>query len=95
VINYDTGENYTKNIGVGDFVTVRWDGYVPEGYSIEMAGDSVHSTISFEGEVFNVAINYTDIPEFSPILILPMFITATLLAIVYRRKRTSKHQRTD
>jgi hypothetical protein len=94
VINYDTGENYTKNLGVGDFVTVRWDGFVPEGYSIEPAADSVHSTISFEGEVFNVALNYTDIPEFSPILVLPMFITATLLALGYRRKRTSKNQRT-
>lgn len=95
VINYDTGENYTKTLGVGDFVNVRWDGFVPEGYSIEPAADSVHSTISFEGEVFNVALNYTDIPEFSPILILPMFITATLLALVYRRIRTSKNQGTD
>ena len=92
VINYDTGENYTKNLGVGDFVNVRWDGFVPESYTIEPATDSVHSTIYFEGEVYNVALNYTDIPEFSPILIVPMFITASLLTLIYRKKRTSQNQ---
>ncbi|MBT8172181.1 hypothetical protein KJN74_04860 [Candidatus Bathyarchaeota archaeon] len=95
VINYDTGENYTKNLGVGDFVSVRYDNFVPDTNILLPAGDSVHTTIYFEGEVVNVDLNYTSIPEFSPILIVPMFITATLLAIIYRRKRTSQNQTTD
>ena len=91
VINYDTGENYTKNLEVGDYVVVRYDDYSPLVY--EMTPDVNGVTIRFEGEVFNTGLNNTPIPEFSPILIVPMFITATLLALAYRRKRTSQNRK--
>jgi len=89
VLNEDSGENYTKTLSPGDFVGITYIDYSP---SIETTAGSEpnHWIISYDGGARSARINYTDIPEFSPILIVPMFIAATLLALVYRRKRTSQ-----
>jgi len=89
VLNEDSGENYTKNLSPGDFVNVIYLDSSPT-MSIIAASEPNHFMISYDGDVYNLALNNVAIPEFSPILIVPMFIAATLLALVYRRKRTSQ-----
>jgi len=90
VMNYDTGENYTKNLSAGQEVRIRYDDLVPDKFSILAGEDPGHSIIYFEGAVVRVRINTIDVPEFPAFLVIPMFIAATLLALVYRRKRTSQ-----
>jgi len=94
VLNEDTGENYTKTLAPGDIVVASYIGMSPQ-VSIINAAEPDHYIISYDGEATGVSINSTYIPEFSPILIVPMFIAATLLAIFYRRKRTSQNQPID
>jgi hypothetical protein len=50
----------------------------PEGYW----------TLEYEGDITRVLIDSVDIPEFSTILLVPLFIVLTLFAIIYRRKQT-------
>ncbi len=95
VINYSIFETYTKNLEAGDYVIVRYDDFTPDIIEITTASDGLHYSIYFEGEVGVITINAVFVPEFSPMLIVPMFITATALAIIYRRKRTSQNQTTD
>jgi len=89
------GEEYTETLSVGDIVFVNYQNSNPIQNTINPASESGYWIISYEGEVSSVTINAIDIPEFPPILIVPLFMTATLLAIVYRRKRTSQSQATD
>jgi hypothetical protein len=91
VINYDSGENYSRILDPGDLVQVTYLG----GLDIRLKSFTpgpVDGTfiIEFEGEASAVSINAGNIPEFSPILAVPLFIIATLLALVYRRKRISQ-----
>ena len=86
VMNYETSENYTKNLSVGDIVLIRYDNINPINLTIESASEPLHHVFYYEGEVYRVRINYDDVPEFPPFLIAPLFMTATLLAILYRRK---------
>ena len=95
VENYDGSENYTKTLSAGDRVSIRYDDFPTLRNSVEAALEEGHYIIDFEGEVFNATINSISVPEFSPILIVPMFIVATLLALAYRRKRTSQNQTTN
>jgi len=87
VTDYATGENYSLNLPVGISVTIRYEGINPINYTMVPASESNHYIIYYEGEVVRVAIAGTDVPEFPPILIVPLFMTATLLALIYRRKR--------
>jgi hypothetical protein len=89
VINYDTGENYTKTFSIDDAIIIRYDNYPPLNYTATEAAESNHYIIYFEGSVANVSIRGAAVPEFPPILIVPLFITATLLALIYRRKHSS------
>ena len=89
VMNYETGENYTLNLTDGNVVYLEHQYRNPIQMSLNQASEADHYIIFYEGEVAAVTVNRIDIPEFSSILIIPLFITATLLAIFYRRKKTS------
>ena len=90
VMNYETGENYTKNVPIGSIVRIRYDDIIPDICSVTLAEDSRYSIVYYEGAVVRVMINSVDVPEFSTILVIPLFMTATLLAILYKRKRDHK-----
>jgi len=85
----ESNENYTANLSPGDSVLMTFANMVVESYTLEAASEPNHFIIYFEGQTGWLWVNGNDVPEFSPILIAPMFITATLLSLIYRRKRTS------
>jgi hypothetical protein len=87
------GENYTFNCSPGDLVAV-W-GQDVNIMEIMPASEPNHFTIIFEGTAQNVNINNANIPEFPPIFAVPLFMTATFLAIIYRRKRISQTKSAD
>lgn len=75
-IDWNVDESYT--------LIIIWDsngGGSSGGSSSHTGSSQINRTIF---------INPNVIPEFSTILLVPLFITATLLAIFYRRKRTQK-----
>lgn len=82
-----TDENFTVNLTPGDSITVTYTGntYV-DHVTITDGSESNYFIIDYEGEAGWLMVNGTDIPEFTPILIVPMFIAVTLLALIYRRK---------
>ena len=87
IMDNDSGENYTVTLEAGDVVSVIYeDANVIE---INVAPEQARYTIEFDGSVSFVSINSINIPEFPIIFIVPMFIAATLLALIYRRKRLS------
>ena len=86
VVHNETGENYTKNLAIGDRVIVRFDNYAPIRNDIVAGEESGCYEYLFEGKAV-VSINGVDIPEFSPIIFVSMFNAGTILAIVYRKKR--------
>ena len=95
VRNNDGSGNFTETLEFGQTILVDYLNSVPSRNNVDPAAESNYFIIDYEGEVSSVTINSVDIPEFSTILIVPMFIAATLLAMVYRRKRTSQNQTTD
>jgi len=95
VKNNDGSGNFTEILEFGQTILVDYLNSVPSRNNVDPAAESNYFIIDYEGEVSSVTINSVDIPEFSTILIVPMFIAATLLAIVYRRKRSSQNQTTD
>jgi len=88
VMDYVTGENYSITLSNSDAIVIRYDNYPPLNYTATPAAESNHYIIYFEGPVVNVTIGGAVVPEFPPILVVPMFMTVTLLAIIYRRKHT-------
>jgi hypothetical protein len=89
-------ENYTRQLLPGETINLvhsRVD--VPIVRSVTPASEPDHFNILFEGQARYVQIEGIWIPEFPTILIVPLFMTATLLALIYRRKRTSQNQTTD
>lgn len=86
VMDYVTGENYSIVLSIDDPIIIRYDTYPPINYTVTPGEDSSHYIIYFEGAVVNVTIRGDVVPEFPLILIVPMFITVTLLALFYRRK---------
>lgn len=85
-------ENYTRPLIPGEEIYLthsRVD--VPVVRSITPASEPNHFNIIFEGQARYIQIDAAYIPEFPTILIAPLFMTTTLLAIIYRRKRISKH----
>ena len=87
MMDNDNGENYTITLAEGDVVVVNYEDV--NIMDFEVASEQSRWTILFDGSVSFVSVNSTPIPEFSTILIVPMFVLATLLAIIYRRKRVS------
>lgn len=86
VMDYITGENYSMTLVIDDPIIIRYDTYPPITNSITQGEDSSHYIIEFEGAVVNVTIRGDVVPEFPPLIIVPLFIAATLLAIIFRRK---------
>jgi len=95
VVRDSSGENYTNSLSPGDEVTVSYLDKRVDTMDFASATEANHFVITYEGEARSVTINRRQIPEFSSILILPMFIGATLLAIIYRRKKAANNQGTD
>ena len=93
VMDLDTGENHTITLSAGDNVLVIYRD--PINKYIEVAAEAGHYTILYEGAATFISINSAAIPEFSSILIIPMFMIATLLAIAYKKKRISQAKTTD
>ena len=89
VMDIVTGENYSITLSSGDAIVIRYDSYPPLSYTATPAAESNHYIINFEGAVVNVTIGGAVVPEFPPILAVPLFITATLLAIIYKRKHST------
>ena len=90
------GENMTTSLSPGDNVLVTYTGnLVSIITNYTEASEPDHFIINYEGEAGWLQVNGVQIPEFSPILIVPMFTVATLIALVYRRKRTSKSKKKD
>jgi len=87
LMNYDSTENYTETLSPGDELQVNIMDFPIFTYNFTAAEEPDHYILFFEGEAGPVRINREIIPEFPPILIVPLFMTATLLALVYRRKR--------
>ena len=87
-INSATDENFTVNLTPGDSITVTYTGntYV-DHVTITDGSESNYYIIDYEGEAGWLLVNGADVPEFQPILIAPLFIAATLLALIYRKKQ--------
>ncbi len=84
----ETGENHSVTLNSGEQLLVSFLGASPSVYSINPGSEPDHYIINYEGWGRYVRINGIPIPEFSPIFIVPLFIGSTLLALVYRKKRT-------
>lgn len=87
VMDSGSGENYTINLEEGQRIYVNYQTWNPSVNTQTPAEDSDYLNILYDGGVLEVQINRVDVPEFSPILIAPMFVIATLLAIIYRRRQ--------
>lgn len=85
----DFNENYTTILTPGQNVIVSHSQVDdPLLRSIEPASEPDHFIILFDGEARYVRIDSADIPEFQTFMIIPLFIAATLLTLIYKRKRT-------
>ncbi len=84
----ENDQNYSVNLTPGEniIVTFGGSGYVVDRNSIVAGPDAGCYIIEYEGDAGWLMVNGTNIPEFSPILIAPLFIAVTLLALFYRRK---------
>lgn len=82
----DNGENAIRNLLPGDVVSILYEDATI--LDLTAASEPDHFSIIFEGSAQYVQINSANIPEFQPILIVPLFMAITILAIIYRTKRT-------
>ena len=95
MVRYVSDENYTITFLIGDLVRVQHEGLIPINLTLTPVSEG-HHIIYYEGPANQVRYNGAFmIPEFPPILIIPLFMAATLLALIYRRKRTSQNQTID
>ena len=92
ILSYTTDNETYFNVNMTNLEGHVWNGSIPTfeyctwvNYNI-IAEDNVGNTIT-TGELFGYWYQYHVIPEFPSILILPLFMIATLLPIIiYRRK---------
>lgn len=87
VRNDDNGVNYTKNLSIGDLVYLNYENLNPTDLRVNEATETNYFIVNYEGEVLDLQINSVLIPEFPTILIVPIFMITTLLAIIYRKIR--------
>ena len=81
-----TGEICTQNLQPGDYVYIGVPKLGVDSCTIEECSESQHYLINFEGQASMLLVNATIIPEFPIALMIPFFILATLLALIYRNK---------
>jgi len=97
ILNYTNGNGTWITAGMTNLEGNIWNATIPSfpyctnvTYVI-MAEDNANNTITTE-EVFGYEYQYHVIPEFPSLIILPLFMIATFLAIiVYKRKHTTLH----
>jgi hypothetical protein len=82
-----TEENYTYDLLPDDEVDLNYIDAEIDTYSFVQSSETDHFIILYEGEARTLRVNRQVIPEFSSILVAPLFLAVTLLAIIYRRKR--------
>lgn len=85
-----TGENYTEILPIGVVVRVNYQNSNPTKNNVDQDPGTQNYIIDYEGEVESITINAVEIPEFSSIILVPLFIAVTLLAIIYKRNALSK-----
>jgi len=97
ILNYTNGNGTWITASMTNLEGNIWNATIPSfPYStnvtyVIMAEDNANNTITTE-EVFGYEYQYHVIPEFPSLIILPLFMIATFLAIiVYRRKHTILH----
>jgi hypothetical protein len=95
VSDFSSGENFTETLTPGQVVYYNYQGSVPSTNRVTAASEAGFWILEYEGDITDITIDNTAIPEFSSIIILPLFITVTLLAIIYRRKHTLQKQNTE
>ena len=81
-----TEENYTYNLSPGDEVDVNYIDAQYDTYSFDDSSEAGHYVILYAGEARTLTVNREAIPEYSLILVVPLFLVLTLLAIIYRRE---------
>ena len=89
VENENTEEHYVETLSPGDVVYVNYLGYSPTVNTFVPGEEQGYYIFTYDGEVAEVQINSIQIPEFSSIILVPMFIIVTLLAVIYSKKRSS------
>ena len=73
VQDYNSGENFTETLSPGQIVYYNYQYTNPSVHDVVAAAESGYWIIRYEGDVTGVTINNVDIPEFSAIMILPLF----------------------
>ena len=86
----DSGENYTDNLPIGAIVRVNYQSSNPIRNNVDQDPGTLNYIVDYEGEVESITINAVEIPEFTSIILVPLFIAATLLAIIYKRNTLPK-----
>lgn len=91
----DTGENHTDTLTIGTVVRIDYQNSNPTTNNVDQDPGTQAYIINYEGEVASITINAVEIPEFSSIILVPLFIAATLLAIIYKRNSLSKTKQSE
>ena len=86
-VNMSTAEEHVRNVTLGDTVVVSYSFF----YVTDLDYSPESGILKYSGPADSVTINATEIPEFPPAIIIPVFMTATLLAIIYRKKRAPRN----
>jgi len=86
-INMSSGAEHVRNVTLGDTVVVSYSFF----YATDLDYSTESGILRYTGPADSVTINATEIPEFPPAIIIPVFMTATLLAIIYRKKRATRN----
>lgn len=84
------GENCSVNLSPGDDVLLTYANMQVDNISLVESSESGYFMISYEGEAGWLWVNATEVPEFSSILLVPLFMSLTLLGILYKRKQNHK-----
>jgi hypothetical protein len=95
-LNYTNGDGTWIHVNMTNLVGNIWNATIPAfpyGTNITytvIAEDTLNNTITTED--LGYEYQYTVVPEFPSLIILPLFMIATFLAIlVYKRKHTTLH----
>ncbi|MEJ2271412.1 MAG: hypothetical protein P8X91_02765 [Candidatus Bathyarchaeota archaeon] len=85
-VEHTGADNYTTNLVPGDRLSVNYSGGDVITMNVVAASEPNYFEVTYSGESRSVQLNSAYIPEFPPILAIPLFLVVTLLALVLRRK---------